>query len=72
MGLNDQTISYLVERGRLERITPRRETADHLLREARRHLVSAASLAETDDTSMAFSGARRPSGRFRRRVASTR
>jgi len=54
MEANEQAIDYLVERGRLERITPRRETAEHLLREARRHLASAASLAETEDTSMAF------------------
>jgi HEPN domain-containing protein len=41
----------------LERITPRRETAEHLLREARKHLASAASLAKTQDTSMAFAAA---------------
>ena len=54
MEANEQAIDYLVERGRLERVTPRHETAEHLLREARRHLASADSLAKTEDTSMAF------------------
>ncbi|MDR1386639.1 MAG: HEPN domain-containing protein [Propionibacteriaceae bacterium] len=51
---NERGIDYLVGRGRLDRITPRSETAEHLIREARRHLASAAWLAGTDDASMAF------------------
>jgi len=51
---NSQAIDYLIERGRLERVTPRKETAEHLVREARRHLASAAHLAQTEDQSMAF------------------
>ena len=49
-----QALAFLVERGRLERITPRRQTAEHLIREARKHLASAARLAKTEDMSMAF------------------
>jgi len=51
---NEQAFNYLIERGRLERVSPRRDTAEHLIREARRHLVSASSLAQTPDRSMAF------------------
>jgi len=51
---NDRGIQYLVERGRLERVTPRRATAEHLITEAHRHLVSARVLADTDDVALAF------------------
>ncbi|MDR1711189.1 MAG: HEPN domain-containing protein, partial [Propionibacteriaceae bacterium] len=51
---NSQAIDYLIERGRLERVTPRKEIAEHLVREARRHLASAANLAQTEDQSMAL------------------
>jgi uncharacterized protein (UPF0332 family) len=51
---NEAGIDYLVNRGRLERITPRQQTAQHLLRECRRHLASARTLSQTEDLSMAF------------------
>ena len=51
---NEGGIEYLVERGRLDRVTPRRQTAKHLLTEAHRHLASAATLASTADVSLAF------------------
>jgi len=51
---NDQGIGYLVERGRLDRVVPSRRAGEHLVDEARRHLVSSQMLAGTDDMSMAF------------------
>jgi len=51
---NERGIEYLIERGRLDRVTPRPETAEHLIAEARRHLASARVLAGTADVSLAF------------------
>jgi len=51
---NERGIEYLVERGRLEKVASRPQTAAHLLVEARRHLASAQVLAETADVSLAF------------------
>ena len=51
---NEQGIDFLVERGRLDRVAPQPQTAEHLLTEARRHVVSAQALTDTEDTSMAF------------------
>jgi len=51
---NSRGINYLIERGRLERVTPRQQTAEHLISEAHRHLISAQVLAGTDDLSMSF------------------
>jgi len=51
---NRRGIDYLVERGRLDKVTPRTQTAEHLMGESRRHLASARLLVGTDDTSMAF------------------
>jgi len=51
---NDQGLAYLVERGRVEKVPPNAQHASHLLQEARRHLLSAATLSVTDDVSMAF------------------
>lgn len=50
----ERGIEYLIERGRLDRVTPRPQTAEHLLEEARRHLASAQVLAGTADVSLAF------------------
>ena len=54
MGVHQQGVQFLVDRGKIERLTPNLANARHLVREARRHLASAHVLASTDDVSAAF------------------
>jgi HEPN domain-containing protein len=49
-----RTAEDLIEQGSLERIARRRGFADYLIARARRHLASAALLAQTDDTAGAL------------------
>jgi HEPN domain-containing protein len=51
---DESAVAHFVSRGRLERVMASGAHARHLLREARRHLASAAVLAETEDVSAAF------------------
>ena len=51
---SQQTINYLVTQGRLERVDARPLHAASLVTESKRHLVSALTLAHTEDISMAF------------------
>jgi hypothetical protein len=51
---NQQGVQFLIDRGKIERLTPSPPNARHLVQEARRHLASAQVLAGTDDVSAAF------------------
>ena len=46
--LSHDSVVYLVERGRLDRVVPQPATSARLMVEARRHLVSAQALSETE------------------------
>jgi HEPN domain-containing protein len=51
---HDRDVDFLIERRKIERVVASDANARHLVREARRHLSSAAVLAGTDDVSAAF------------------
>lgn len=51
---NAEGVQYLIDKGKIERVTSSGANARHLVHEARRHLKSASVLAGTDDVSAAF------------------
>jgi len=55
--LPGSNIDYLVSNGRLEWVTPDPEFSKSLLEKAKRHIFSAALIAETDDSDLAISNA---------------